>query len=291
MEPGQALGQVAKRRALILLIAALVAAILLAASLSNLELTAGQPFPGAGNASSNEVEAARPTAVAASDALPLVQGVLAAILLVLLILLLIRLVSMTTLRRVAGLGTALILTLILLISLPRFPGGKPISLPSESVKPGVPLTPVPTSPLGDPPEQLVWVVAVAVLLGAAVAVLTALRRHPRGASVSEQLQQAAERAVQAIDAGAEATNVVVRCYLEMLRIIQLERGVERTRNMTAREFEDFLEGRGLPSLPLMRLRSVFEDVRYGNRLITRDEEQLALDSLGDIAAFCRGSVH
>jgi len=291
MEPGESLNQVAKRRALILLIAALVAAVLLASSLSNLELSSGQPFPGAGSSTSTVPELTRPTAAGASDPLPIVQGVLATTLLILLIWLLIRLIARTSLKDIAGLILALAVLLILLLSLPRVPPGTPVSLAQESAAPGVPSTPYPTSPLGKPPQQFVWVVTAAVLAGAGFVVLAALRRAPRDASVSSRLGQEAERAVQALGAGADSTNVIVRCYLQMIALIHQERGLDRERSLTAREFEDVLESRGLPRRPLLRLRSVFEDVRYGNRSVTRAEEQIAVESLSEIAALCRpGSV-
>ncbi len=279
------------RRALMFLIAALMAAILLASSLSNLVLTSGEPFPGAGISTATAPELPRPAATAAGGTLPILQGLLAGTMLILLIWLLVRLIGRTSLKGIVRLILALAVLLILLLSLPRLEPGKPLSLPEESAGPGLPASSYLTSPLGRPPGQFVWVVTAAVLVAAAIVVWAALRRAPRDAGISTRLGQEAERALQAVEAGADSTNVIVRSYLEMLRVIQQERGLEREHSMTAREFENFLEARGLPLRPLLRLRSIFEDVRYGNRPVTSAEEQMAVESLAEIAALCgRGST-
>ena len=71
----------------------------------------------------------------------------------------------------------------------------------------------------------------------------------------------------------------------MTRLIRSQRGMERERSLTAREFEASLRELGLPASPLSRLRTLFEDVRYGNRKFSPSEERAAVTSLGEIEGF------
>ena len=57
-------------------------------------------------------------------------------------------------------------------------------------------------------------------------------------------------------------NTVMRCYFEMVRVLDEQRGIRRQMDMTPREFEKRLEDTGLPG----------EHVRQGGELHVREGE-------------------
>jgi hypothetical protein len=65
------------------------------------------------------------------------------------------------------------------------------------------------------------------------------------------------------------------------------RGVRRSSDMTAQEFEQLLIDAGLPKEPLRRLTRLFEDVRYGTEVPSEKEERTAVRCLTAIAEACR----
>lgn len=279
--------QRAKRNAAILLLVGLAAAIVLSSSLSRLQLKPGSPFPGA----SNQAEAASgapPRTMPAGSAVPVFQGLLATVVLGLFFYLLIRLLTFSNIKKLFMVMLALAAILVLLIALPRLPSGRKVSLPPESAARPSESQDYTTSPLGRPPPAFIWIAGIVGVAGVALAGAAALRRRAGAAPVQQQLRQEAELAVEAIEAGSDWTEVVVRCYLQMIRLIHLERSMEREPNMTVREFEAALEPLGLPAEPLWRLRTLFEAVRYGNRTLNKMEEQTARDSLQAIVDSLRG---
>jgi hypothetical protein len=56
--------------------------------------------------------------------------------------------------------------------------------------------------------------------------------------------------------------------------------------MTPSEFEQALQGKGLPREPVHQLTHLFEEVRYGARQVGEREERQAIDSLSAIVAAC-----
>jgi hypothetical protein len=107
------------------------------------------------------------------------------------------------------------------------------------------------------------------------------------AKIEDQLLLEAEDAVNALEAGVDLRNVIVRCYLQMSRLLQEEQGIERSYDMTAREFEDWLEYKGFPTTPVHQLTCLFEKVRYGKGQMSDNNENKAIESLNEIIQFCR----
>lgn len=280
----------AKRNVVILMLAALGAAIVLSSTLSGLQLGPGDPFPGAGGQTGGTTEAAPSRALPATESLPIFRGVLATTGLILFGYLLVRLVTSTNIKRLIGAGLALVAIVVLLLSLPKIPTGQGAPLAAEEAAGEVPSFEYPTSPLGKPPPAFIWLSALVGMAGLATVAVAVLRHRRASASMPAQLQEEAEKAVAAIEAGADSMNVIVRCYLEMAGLIQKERHLERSHSMTVREFEAALEAIALPPGPLRRLRTLFEAVRYGRRKFSAEEEQEALESLNEIAGFVRGGT-
>jgi hypothetical protein len=140
-----------------------------------------------------------------------------------------------------------------------------------------------------------WFLSV-VSVGLALLVATVLVglgwfvwRRRRADSPLEQLAQQAEEAIEAIQAGADLRNTVMRCYYEMSRVLHQQRGIKRHQAMTPREFVAFLEEAGLPTEAVWRLTELFEQVRYGAKAPGQGEEAQALACLETIVEFCRSA--
>ena len=115
------------------------------------------------------------------------------------------------------------------------------------------------------------------------------RRRRRAVLPLEELAQQAEEAIQAIQAGADLRDTVMRCYYEMGRVLRRRRGIQRHRAMTPREFVAFLEKAGLPIEAVRQLTELFEQVRYGAKTPGQDEGAQALACLETIVEFCRSA--
>jgi crotonobetainyl-CoA:carnitine CoA-transferase CaiB-like acyl-CoA transferase len=73
----------------------------------------------------------------------------------------------------------------------------------------------------------------------------------------------------------------------MSAALQKEQGIELEKSMTAREFEQLLEAKGLPRDPVHQLTQLFEAARYSLRQFTLAEEQTAFECLNTIMQFSR----
>ncbi len=98
------------------------------------------------------------------------------------------------------------------------------------------------------------------------------------------LAQEAHSALAALQAGDAWENVIVRCYQEMVRLLEEERAIYRPAAMTPREFERRLTALGAPPEPVRELTRLFEAARYGQRRLGPEAEQQAQQSLRAIAA-------
>jgi hypothetical protein len=146
------------------------------------------------------------------------------------------------------------------------------------------------TPPGAPPGWLVWVASLGLALLIAV-VLVGLawliwrRRRPSAGSL-EQLAREAQRALVELQAGVDLRDAVMRCYFEMSRVLREEQGLRRESAMTPREFEVFLAEKGLPQQRVRTLTRLFEAVRYGAKVPGEREEHQAVDCLAAIIDAC-----
>ena len=140
-----------------------------------------------------------------------------------------------------------------------------------------------------PPEWLVLLVSLLFLGGLSLGIFLLWRalRPASGVEPLPRLAEEAESALQKLRAGGDLRDVVLRCYREMTRILQEERGLRRPKAMTPREFEQRLREVGLDVEPVDRLTQLFERVRYGDRRPDAREEREAQECLEEIAAACR----
>jgi hypothetical protein len=144
------------------------------------------------------------------------------------------------------------------------------------------------------PSAAPWLVnalatLLAVLLAGLVGVLlwAALRRRPAEQPL-KQIAVEAQSALDAIEAGGDLRNIVIRCYAEMSRVLSEQRGIQRPADMTPREFETALARQGMPRQPVQALTRIFEEVRYGVKVPGEREERQARESLAAIVEACGG---
>jgi hypothetical protein len=277
-----------KLRNLILSGVAVVAVVLLSAGLSELELLPGQPFSLEGT----EIEAqgfGPSPAVEAILTLGRVLFVLAWLLLPVSIIYLIKSAEFRKRVLKSLLSMLLFLAIVYLFMRARsgLDRGQEIQFPGMS-SPPEPLSQAPTAEfVADPSQWLVLVasLALAVLLVASLVGVAWFfwRRRRRPES---PLGRLARDALQALEGGADLKNTVIRCYFQMARVLDEQRGIRRQQSMTPREFERRLEEEGLPGEPVRQLTRLFEEVRYGTRVPGEREERQAIASLRAIVEAC-----
>ena len=69
------------------------------------------------------------------------------------------------------------------------------------------------------------------------------------------------------------------------------RGIRRQEAVTPSEFEKQLEDAGLPREPVADLTRLFEEVRYGSKILGEWEGRRAIACLTAIADACRNLSH
>lgn len=272
---------------LVSLAVTLISLVLLSSSLSNLQLHVGTAFPGGGDSDST-VQPSTSLPPIDSFSNPFLRGIFSLILLILMIYVPARLITLVKLKQIFGLFLTIIVLFALIIILPRIAPGKPVLLPEETSNVTIPPSfNYPISPLGEPPQALIWFVIIGFVIGASFLVIKVLKQQMFSAQVQEQLLQEAQNAVNALNAGENLKDVVIRCYLQMTYVLQEEQGMERSNNMTVREFENWLELKGVPRVPVRQLTHLFEKVRYGKMQLSENDEKMGIESLNEIIKYCR----
>ncbi len=167
------------------------------------------------------------------------------------------------------------------------PGLFSATLPAGSG--GAPVAP----PVFNPPPE--WattvttiVLAVFITLVIVVGVYAIWRRsHRPTLTPLQRVEQEAQAAIDAINAGGDLRDAILRCYYQMVAALQQYRNIQRGQDVTPHEFEVYLTQHGLPKDPVHQLTQLFEQVRYGGRDPGRREERVAVDSLNAIVSACQ----
>lgn len=274
----------AKRSALVFLLISLILTVLIGAGLPHLKFKPGMPLPSFDNG-----QVALPPADASPVGLPVTAfaGILSLIILaVFLVLLIIQMVKGVQWKKLLSklwslFWKLLLVTPLLVLVVALLPKSEGIS----SAEPLPPPRPVVSAPLGPVPTVLIWLAG----LGLASAVLylgarmIAAKRHP----VSRSWELEVEKARQALLAGRDLREVIMRCYLRMSQALHQEQQIEREAFMTTGEFEALLSARGVPRDPVHQLTRLFDAVRYSRRQPASGEVQSALQSLDAILEYSR----
>lgn len=142
--------------------------------------------------------------------------------------------------------------------------------------------PSPPAFVADPPQW--FLISVNFLLGLIIVgaiwlVWRRLRLHRTLETPQVLIIQEAEKALIDLQAGKDLKNTIIRCYAEMSRVLSEGQKVKRRRAMTPREFEMQLAAMGLNDDHIRQLTRLFEGVRYGSKVPTGRQEREAVDCL------------
>lgn len=102
----------------------------------------------------------------------------------------------------------------------------------------------------------------------------------------DEIAEIARAALTNLSAGNASKDIIVRCYLDMNRVVEEKRGLVRENASTPAEFAEQLERLGLPREAVNGLTGVFERVRYGGKEANSDEVKEAKRCLMDILKAC-----
>lgn len=142
----------------------------------------------------------------------------------------------------------------------------------------------------EPPAALSAILSVLFALGLVTLAYFGWRRYraqrARPFASLDELSRQAQAAIEELRRGQQVDDVILRCYREMARTVSAQRGVQRGRGVTPREFERELQRRGMPPRAVERLTRLFEQVRYGNYAPRRRDQLEALDSLQAVVDAC-----
>jgi hypothetical protein len=274
------LPEYAKRRALIFLAAALVSTLLIGMGLSRLRFEPGMPLPSFDNGNVVVPQGGEAPAVGmpVSSLFIIVIMVAAAAVLGVAIY---RLIKGTPWRDLlSGIASGvLIVVVILAIFFFAF-----YLLPKTQIQMAPEPLPVPaplvTAPLGPVPPLLIWLVGFSLLAAAVTLGVWIYRAKRRPETAPWALE--VESARQALLAGENLKNVILRCYQQMSLALETEQQIEREASMTTGEFERLLTAKGVPQSPVHQLTQLFDAVRYGHWEPQAGDEHRALECLDAI---------
>ena len=156
---------------------------------------------------------------------------------------------------------------------------------SRSEKQAAPV-PVPPAP---PSDWVVYAVAAGIsllIVAMALGLFFAARQRSMQPDTMQELGDDAQKAIDALRAGDALDETIQRCYHDMCDVLARERGVARGAAMTPHEFEQTLNGKGLPRGAVHTLTSLFEQIRYGGASASAREQSMAIESLSAIVAAC-----
>lgn len=280
-----------KSRLLFITTAALLSLFALAGSLDTLHLFPGQPF-----------DMSRPDIEAAPGEFMMRLIMFTLVSLTLLIIILIPTDLWRNLKGAAGRLAFIFLALLGLMWLASADAAIPLPEPEPMGTPTGEDEPEPEPPIagpGDleiepPPPRPAWVSVITTLLITAFWLATAVialwyiwKKTAPDDDPLIDLAREAQAALESLQSGDDLRTVIIRCYLEMGRVLSELRDIQRAEAMTPREFERQLTGLGLPAAPVASLTRLFEDVRYGQRETSPEERTTAVASLEAIIAACQ----
>lgn len=276
-----------RRQAILYMSLAIIGMIILGVSLPDLRFQPGLPIPGA-ETGSTDVQTVQPGSSSSGILNPwILQIGLALGIILLFFALMTALLKKGNIKRVGLLAAILVLLFVFFSLLPRLAPERLDTLPDNAAVPRPPSFDYLVAPIGDPPAGLLFWVAAALLLVSVVLIGWSIVHAYRRTQKEDPLAIEAEAAVQAIADGQSLGNVIIRCYLNMERVIALEHGIERGEAVTPREFETYLEGKGIPRDPILQLTTLFEKARYGNQSLNEHDEREAVNCLVAIQKACQ----
>ncbi len=280
-----------KRKALLFFLMALIALLVAGWSLHGLRLQPGLPLPGVENPNSDQTTSFFHIQYTASDlATKVILGILGVAFLVFFPYILVKFSRQADMRKLFGSLGLLILLLALIVFLPLIGIGSPGPAGTEMVQE----TPLPTSaytggPLGTPSLAFLWIVFGILGAGLVVVLGWVFLRQRDARGTRDRILQEAQKAVEDLQMGGDFRSVILRCYRQMTHVLKEEQGIERDANLTAREFMDLLQKRGISPAPVRTLTLLFEAARYSPLEPSGKDEQAGLECLNEIIRDSRRS--
>jgi len=164
---------------------------------------------------------------------------------------------------------------------------QPPAVPAEEIgAPGIPTPGVEDIPQVEPvaatPSWLVNTLSICVsgvLLVGGLWIFRLMRSSIESNQQQDELVFTAQSALDEIRAGGDLSNIILRCYKEMTRIVAEKRNIKRQGYLTPSEFADQLSRAGLPKDQIFRLTQLFEAARYGARQANTLDEKEAVSCL------------
>jgi hypothetical protein len=271
-----------RRRTLYFLTLTIIGMALLGTSLSNLQFQTGLPIPGAVTSQTANIPVIE--SVQQESKIPmLIQLPLILLFIFLFTVLIIKLANKANIKKIVLLAGGLlgILILYLLLGQAEFP-----SQPQSVEVPGgielQPLTNYDFAPIGDPSKEMFWAATIILMIGAAFIIIWFIKHSLHRVQNDDLIAREATLALQAIESGQDLKNVIIRSYMQMVRITKEEQGIERLESETPREFERLLISHGMPIQPVQQLTRLFEKVRYGSKKPDLQDERAAIECLSAI---------
>jgi len=134
-------------------------------------------------------------------------------------------------------------------------------------------------PVYSPEWRILLILALLIVLGLSIRYI--LKSKPLKEELEvPQVVQIVANAVKELERGGEPSDIVLRCYRDMCKI--LGRKVTMSRDLTAREFTKLLLQTGIDEEGVTRLTDLFERVRYGRYRTGPNEQAEALALLKTI---------
>lgn len=133
---------------------------------------------------------------------------------------------------------------------------------------------------------LIFVVGILVVF----IVNRAFDRFYRPQPGMDEIAEIARTALTGLSDGEASKNVIIRCYLDMNRMVGEKRGLVRENASTPAEFAGQLARMGLPRGAVDGLTGVFERVRYGGKEADANEIEEAKRCLTLILRACEMKV-
>jgi hypothetical protein len=276
-----------RRKSLLYLSLVILGMLLLAGSLSALQFQTGMPVPGAEPAAVAG-ESTAEAGVSSVDLRWILQLSLALLFSVLLVVILVSIIRKVKIKRIlaAAAGLLVVLCLFILVNqmeAPQTP--RPVS-EIQGIEPQAPPS-YEIAPIGNPPQELFQIVVIILITGASLLLVWLVYQALHRIKKKDLIAGEADSALKAIENGDDLHNVIIRTYLQMLKIASEEQGIERADSATPREFERVMAARGIPAAPLHQLTALFEKVRYGSKATDAQDEQSAVECLSAIRAFAK----
>ncbi|MBB6480128.1 DUF4129 domain-containing protein [Spirochaeta isovalerica] len=130
-------------------------------------------------------------------------------------------------------------------------------------------------------RELSWFISFLIISFFIIAAFFIQRkvRHFLKENKDRTLLTVTENALDSMKKGSDYSDIILRCYDEMIIYVKEKAGIVRSASMTPQEFSRHLEMEGLPSKETRCLTALFEQVRYGSAPLSREQESSAENCL------------